>query len=128
LQDQASVCCTCLQDEDTIDHILVQCSYARQIWYDCIHAAGLEMEEPHAISQLEYWWTEARSSVQKRDRRRLESLVILVAWMLWKQRNARVFGNTRNQCDTRQLTERIEDGFRMWKLTFIGGRNHRTRE
>jgi hypothetical protein len=57
LQNQASVCCTCLQDEDTFDHILVQCSYVMQIWYDCIHAAGLEMEEPHANSQLESWWT-----------------------------------------------------------------------
>jgi hypothetical protein len=32
--------------------------------------------------------------VLKRDRKRLNTLVILVAWTLWKERNAGTFGNT----------------------------------
>lgn len=35
LQDTTSPCFLCEQEEDTVDHILLQCVFARQVWYIC---------------------------------------------------------------------------------------------
>jgi hypothetical protein len=60
--------------------------------------------------------------VCKKDRKSFDTLVLLTAWRLWKQRNARVFGNTAEQCNTMELLRRIADEFNMWKLARVGGR------
>jgi hypothetical protein len=49
--------------------------------------------EPQSDSTLEHWWLAARDRVRMVDRPRFDAFVLLTAWMLWKQRNARVFGN-----------------------------------
>jgi hypothetical protein len=51
--------------------------------------------------------------VATKDRRKFDTLIILVAWMLWKQRNAVVFGNTRDQCSPIQLADRVREEFRL---------------
>ncbi|RCV32070.1 hypothetical protein SETIT_6G228500v2 [Setaria italica] len=50
--------------------------------------------EPSA-SRLSKWWWLAISSVPKEVRRGLNSLIILVAWEVWKHRNSCVFENAR---------------------------------
>ncbi|GJN34737.1 hypothetical protein PR202_gb23428 [Eleusine coracana subsp. coracana] len=37
------------------------------------------------------WWRRAASKVKKEQKKRVNSLIILVAWILWKKRNACVF-------------------------------------
>jgi hypothetical protein len=49
------------------------------------------------------------SGVARPDRRRFDTLVITTAWLIWKQQNARVVGNIRDQCDVSQLVDRIHD-------------------
>jgi hypothetical protein len=120
LQDDTSVCFTCLQDQDTVDHILMRCPFARQTWFECLTAAGLNLVEPNTNSTLEAWWDAARQLVHKKDRRGFDSLVMLTSWMLWKQRNARVFNNVRQQCNVQQLVIRIKDEFALWKLARRG--------
>jgi nuclear pore complex protein Nup210 len=77
---------------------------------------------------LEDWWIRARREVQKSDRRRFDSLVILVAWTLWKQRNARVFGNVRLQLNTVQIIDSVTEEFRLWEFARVGGRHLVPRE
>jgi hypothetical protein len=69
----------------------------------------------------EHWWSDIRGQVIKRDRRRFDTLVILTAWMIWKQRNARVFGNDRDRCNEAQLIDRIHDEFKIWERVRRGG-------
>jgi hypothetical protein len=71
-------------------------------------------------STLEAWWTEVRARVHNKDKRRFDTLFVLSSWMLWKQRNARVFGNISKQYNTMQTTERIKEEFAMWEGTLIG--------
>ena len=40
---------------------------------------------------LAAWWTVARKSIHKENRQCFDSVVILVSWMLWKERNNRTF-------------------------------------
>ena len=40
---------------------------------------------------LVVWWIDARKRIQKDDGQCFDSVVILVSWMLWKERNNRTF-------------------------------------
>ena len=61
-------------------------------------------------------------------RRRFDTLVILVAWKLWKQRNARVFGNLREQRTVEQLVDNTGEEFELWESGRTGGRDTAARE
>jgi hypothetical protein len=74
-------------------------------------------------SNLERWWTEAWKRVRKLDRRRIDSMVIITAWTLWKQRNARVFGHVREQKNPMQVLEAIREEFQLWEIVRRGGRS-----
>ena len=37
------------------------------------------------------WWTRARKRIHKDDRQCFDSMVILICWMIWKERNKRTF-------------------------------------
>jgi hypothetical protein len=128
LQDRSAACFWCLQEEDALDHVLMRCLYARQVWFGCITAVGLNIVEPNRDSSLESWWSSARELVRRKDRRSFDTLVILIAWQIWKQRNARVFGNTQLQCSTTQLLFRIKEEFELWKLAKRGGERQIARE
>jgi hypothetical protein len=128
LQEVIDPCFTCLQERDSMNHILAQCPYARQVWFGCLRSAGLILLEPGQDSTLEDWWRGARGRVHKEDRRKFDTLVILVAWSLWKQWNARVFGNIGKQCDAMQLTDRIKAEFELWELARAARRRGLSRE
>jgi hypothetical protein len=54
-QDQPDPCYTCLPEEDNVDHILTQCPYVRQVWFDVLRSASLSIHEPGLDSNLERW-------------------------------------------------------------------------
>jgi hypothetical protein len=37
------------------------------------------------------WWMAARSGLNKRSKKALDSLILLVCWFIWLEHNARVF-------------------------------------
>jgi hypothetical protein len=86
------------------------------------------MREPQRDSKLEDWWLENRSRIRWKDRRKFDTLTILTAWMLWKQRNARVFNNDRDQCGVAQLIQRIKEEFAQWEAAAAGGSTGTVRE
>jgi hypothetical protein len=93
-----------------------------------LRRAGLLLQEPGLDSTLEAWWTEARGQVARPDRRMFNTLVIAMAWLIWKQRNPRVFGNIRDQCDVSQLVYRIHDEYKLWMSVRAGGEEILVRE
>jgi hypothetical protein len=109
-------------------HILTQCPYARLVWFGCLQAVGLTLEEPGQDSQLEDWWSSARSRVCKEDRRKFDTLVILTAWSLWKHRNARLFGNRGQECTALHLIDKIKAEFELWEQARAERRGVVTRE
>jgi len=94
LQDDDS-CTACLQLPETISHILISCVYARVVWSALLRrcnwnwfrlTTGLT-----AHGEFVDWWSWARKQVPGVDRKVFDSLVILVIWLLWKERNDCVF-------------------------------------
>ena len=124
LQDQTSNCYLCDQEEDTVDHILLQCVFSRQVWVRCIDRMGLMADLcPSYDSSLVQWWTEARKRIHKQTRKGFDTFVMLICWTLWKQRNARVFGSSqiKNEWETVDL---IFDDLRTWATAgAFGGRS-----
>lgn len=43
LQEESSPCFICGQEEDTVDHLLLRCVFARQTWHACFAKAGVEL-------------------------------------------------------------------------------------
>ncbi|KAE8777949.1 hypothetical protein D1007_49236 [Hordeum vulgare] len=84
LQDHQSVWYACHQQEDNVDHILVQCPFAREVWN--LIRANFRMNLVNSSQQasMVQWWNLARNTFRKRPRRGFDSLFIVTALSLWK--------------------------------------------
>lgn len=71
-------------------------SFSHQVWALIFQQLGLLqlMPEPSA-TRFPGWWRKSIAAVPKDVRNGLNSLIILVAWEVWKHCNACVFDNVR---------------------------------
>ena len=87
-----NVCLFCDEEDASIQHILVSCAFFREIWTKILLCVGLQAVAPQPdVRTFSVWWSWAASSLPKEKRKGFNSLVILVAWILWKHRNGCVF-------------------------------------
>lgn len=63
---------------------------------------------------LQDWWKEAEAKVSKLQRKGLNSLVILVAWWLWKHKNSCVFEGVSPNTD--KILQNIQEDAKLWGL------------
>ena len=90
LQQHAD-CLLCGQDDETCDHLLAACVFTWEIWYRILITVGLQHTAPSPSDTLVDWWLAARKQVPGALSRGFDSLVLLVSWELWKERNRRTF-------------------------------------
>ena len=109
-----------LQELDTANHNLLQCHYAKQVWYETLQALHYETEPPNDTDTLEIWWTRQRVGFGKSKRKSLDSLIIITAWSIWKNRNAWGFNNPRQQRTVERLVTTVVDEFRLRERIGIG--------
>jgi hypothetical protein len=78
---------------ETIHHLILGCVYSREVWFLLLRPISLL----HLLSapdvDLVDWWLSSRKQLPHHHRKRFDSLVILIWWSLWKERNDRVFNN-----------------------------------
>ena len=97
-------------------HILFECRYSRRIW----QAAASWLSCPSLVQDigagrptvLDYWKAAAKSTTA--HPKGLKSAITLIAWEIWKERNARVFNNTFSMPST--LIQKIKDEGKDWIL------------
>jgi hypothetical protein len=82
-------CALCNQEDETAQHILTSCVFARQFWFGILQPLNLSTLVPtrQTISFAE-WWKKSWKKVPKQHRKGFNSLVILGAWILWKHINS----------------------------------------
>ena len=102
------------------DHIFTQCVYARQVWYKCFGTTGVPAPIPQAADWLEDWWIYVTGLCWPQERKWLVSLVILVVWSLWKQRNTKVFGNIPQQYNEDEVASWIMKDVKLWSTAGAG--------
>ena len=110
LQEQTCPCFVCLQEEDTAEHILIQCVFAREIWFRVGGKLGANIT-PLATDTLEDWWMAVRARCRSSERRLLDSLICTGCHLIWKNRNAWCFNNTTRQFSVPRLAELIVEEF-----------------
>lgn len=94
LQDD-DTCVLCDQESETITHLLINCSYSRQVWFSALRRLGWENAAPSSVHfSLAEWWCAARKRLQKEDRKAFDTLTVLICWLLWKERNNRTFDHS----------------------------------
>ena len=58
------------------------------------------------------WWAHARKLIPKVWRRGFDSLVVLICWLLWKERNDRTFDRRSHTVD--DIVGRVSDEIITW--------------
>lgn len=68
------------------------CVFARELWWLLLSRIGLESLVPVSDDDLGTWWLRQRGWIDQSGRKAFDSLLLLIAWTLWKERNNRTFG------------------------------------
>jgi len=85
-------CPFCDQEDETIQHLLCSCVFSLQFWHQLLRCFGLPDVAPQPSSVRFFdWWQQAGSTFNKDVGQGFNSLVMLGAWILWKERNDIVF-------------------------------------
>ena len=108
-------CPLCDQDPETSDHLALGCVFAREVWYNILRHCNLDTLVPRAADSLIEWWPDARRRAPTRSRKGFDSLVLLIVWSLWKERNNRVFQRSTEMVSL--VCRRIVDEIELWKLS-----------
>ncbi|CAN6359861.1 unnamed protein product [Urochloa humidicola] len=113
LQDP-SCCKLCDQDLETSGHLFVSCSYTRQVWHAVSQVTSTAL--PAALpQQLLDWWLLLRAGHHNLKQKGLDSMVMLISWSVWKERNSRTF-DTRPERTVAQLVDIILEEGHHWTL------------
>jgi len=114
-------CCPlCDQEEETIQHLLTTCVFARQFWFNILQPLNLSRLAPrHTANSFVDWWRKSWKKLQKHLRKGFNSLVILGAWVIWKHINACVFdGTTPN---LQGALQSFKDECHLWQISGAKG-------
>lgn len=108
-----SACPLCDQCDENINHILVECVFSREVWFQALQAVGLQrLALPVNAPAFQTWWRQAARRAGGDAGKGLNSLIILVAWELWKLRNRCVFEQA--QPRVHELLRVIKDEVNLW--------------
>jgi len=86
-------CCPlCDQEEESINHLLVECVFTREFWFILLRQVGLQALSPQPTdNSFLDWWERANNATSDLVRQGVGSLIILGAWTLWNHCNCSVF-------------------------------------
>jgi hypothetical protein len=90
LQDSAS-CALCAQEVETVDHLSASCVFTREVWFQILNRFGWKALTPVKPPSFASWWLGVRKRVAWPRRKVFDSVLTLVAWSIWLERNERVF-------------------------------------
>lgn len=97
------VCALCRRMPKTGNHLFCEFRFTKHIWTEISTWITVPALHPvnwdHATS-VHNWWS-TRASTPRIPGKGLRSLIILICWELWKERNARIFYRLESQQESR---------------------------
>jgi hypothetical protein len=85
-------CLLCDQAQETIQHILCTCVFARQFWHSILFVLDVGNLSPSGEeTSFADWWRKTSKKIHKSKRKGMNNIIILGAWCLWIHRNKAVF-------------------------------------
>ncbi|CAI9266456.1 unnamed protein product [Lactuca saligna] len=82
-------CLMCNEGEESTDHVLVDCPYARRVFEGVFGWCGMSMEPFHSVKELVD--SASRWGRCQKKRELLLAIYYGTIWCIWKSRNERVF-------------------------------------
>ncbi|TVU49279.1 hypothetical protein EJB05_00585, partial [Eragrostis curvula] len=111
-------CPLCDQDDETVQHVLVNCVVAREVWFHALAKVGLQELTPSADEQsFRKWWRQALRRVPKEKKRGFNTLVMLVSWAIWKRRNRCIFDGASPQPGA--IISDIAEEASLWRMAGV---------
>jgi hypothetical protein len=102
--------------EESASHILFKCRYTLRVWNKTKQWLDLQAVDPSSWNSwrgVKEWWTEAIHK-QGPSKKAMASLIILISWEIWKERNAWVFPNTYTTSSF--IVVKIKEELALWSL------------
>eukprot|EP00253_Pinus_taeda_P021290 PITA_21290 len=88
-----SRCCLCNSEGETRNHLLINCPFAKTLWINTKRTFGKPENAPSEFNEVVFQWN--KEIFQCKVVRRAWDLISgFVLWMIWKERNRRIFQNT----------------------------------
>jgi hypothetical protein len=87
--------------------------FSRNIWWQVLCKVGLQYLALGPEDMIfQDWWRNAEGQVSKEKKKGFNTMVILVAWWLWKDRNTCVFDGA--SPSTRDVLQHIQEDATLW--------------
>ncbi len=89
-------CQHCFRNLETAQHLFYKCSITSTLWDVIATRLGIPQLRPQNWPQtaiLEDWWVQTVHAMAKEKRKGVKSILILLSWEIWKERNSMVFRN-----------------------------------
>ena len=87
----ANRCFMCEEEEETIDHLLIHCKFAKMLWDLVLSIVGISWVFPHSVLHNLLAWQGA--AVGKKRKKIWLAAPLCLFWNLWRARNRLVFEN-----------------------------------
>jgi hypothetical protein len=112
------LCSLCQRDSEDCHYLFVVCPFTDAVWQILRSWMNVSFSTPgEKTLHLSDRWLQERLCCRLRYRNNFDSLLFLVCWFLWKERNARIF----DQCFKPAVTiaDDIKEEFLCWKKAGI---------
>jgi hypothetical protein len=108
------LCALCQIEDEDCTHLFVHCRFTQQIWHNFRTWTKADFPIPgEAFRNTEEWWLAARGRAPKNLRRDFDTVVILVHWRVWMERNDRIF--RQEFCMVDRVLELIIEEIHSWR-------------
>jgi hypothetical protein len=115
-------CQLCIRNLETAFHLFVECPVVRSIWDRVaiwVRSSNLAPVNWGRANNMKDWLLQLINSLPPAATQGLRSLIMLVLWEVWRERNARVF---RKECrQVQRIMAGIYDEAKMWAYAGIKG-------
>ncbi|KAE8770164.1 Serine carboxypeptidase-like 18 [Hordeum vulgare] len=107
-------CPLCKRVQESSAHLFYKCIFTLRLWAlvnSWLHMEHMDTSTWHLEQSVKDWWVN-RSNITMPNRKARASLTMLISWVIWNERNARVFRNKFTPTTT--LFNNIKIEARLW--------------
>lgn len=84
-------CSLCGKDGESASHLFIHCPVTTQLWHFYLNLAGISWTMPNNTTSLLSSWNNGGANIKQKKWWKV--VLACIWWVIWKERNARVFEN-----------------------------------
>ncbi|BAS93401.1 Os05g0326900 [Oryza sativa Japonica Group] len=109
------LCPLCQREDEDCHHLFVSCDYTAAVWRKMRAWCNANFTIPADKNRsLAEWWLTERRRFRTSYRTDFDSAFMLICWVIWKERNARIFQNVSRTHES--LEDDITEETAVWRV------------